>query len=336
MPFRIHRGESVGRAIGRMARDELEDARKTILSKRSATSRVHDVRTAIKRVRALVRCVRPAVGKPARKADRRLRRIARDLAPARDAHTIEATFSGLARDVGRGRAADLAGARKKLASRLRRDAASASTRRLRRIARKLEESRDRIDRWIPDDEGWEAFGEGFVRSYGRARRAMQDTRGNESGDRMHDWRRAAKAYGYQVRALEPIWPKEMQTLRSEIEMLGDLLGREHDLTVLEETLGEERACPADRPDCARLLAKLEGERRRIRREAELLGDRLFAEKAGAMRKRMKRYFESFEREPAGTAARLLAHESPSLEDRSVAPRAAPLKATRRRVRSASR
>ncbi len=313
MAFRFHRGESVRHAIDRMARDELEDARTAILSDRSAARRVHDARTSIKKVRALVRCVRPGVGKPARKANRRLRSIARDLAPARDAHTIAATFSRLARDVGRGRGGDLVRARRKLAKRLRADAASASARRLRRIARRLEESRDRVDRWIPEDAGWAAIGEGFVRSYGRARRAMGRAREKESGARMHAWRRAAKAYGYQVRALEPIWPKEMETLRSEIEMLGDLLGREHDLTVLEETLREERACPADRPNCARLLAKLEGERCGIRRESELLGDRLFAEKPGAMRKRMKRYFESFEREPAGTAARLLAHKSPSIE-----------------------
>jgi CHAD domain-containing protein len=317
--FRLHRGESIRHAIGRMAREELEEARKALLSDRSATRKVHDVRTAIKKVRALARCVRPAVGKRARRADRRLRRIARDLAPARDAHTLATTFSRLARDVGRGRSQDLRRARQKLGKRIRKDAGSASARRLRRIADRLAKSRDRVDRWMPDDEGWKAIGEGFARSYRRARRAMRRARTSvrraarkRSGVRMHAWRRTAKAYGYQARALEPVWPKEMEALRSEIEMLGDLLGREHDLTVLESALREEGACPADRPDCGLLLAKLEGDRRRIRREAAVLGDRLFAEKPGAMRKRMKRYFEAFEEEPVGTAARLLAHASPSI------------------------
>jgi CHAD domain-containing protein len=312
MPFRLHRGESIGHAIGRMARDELEGARKTILSGHSSEDVVHDVRSAIKKVRALVRCVRPAVGKPARKANRRLRSIARDLAPARDAYVVGTTLSELAGNIGSPHGVDIERARRRLAQRMDRDSSKASASRLSRIAERLERNRARVDRWLPGDDGWSAIGDGLVQSYGRARRARRRAREKETGSRMHAWRRAAKTYGHQVHALEPIWPREMETLRSELSLLGDLLGREHDLTVLESTLREERACPADRKGCARLLAKLEGERRRIRREAALLGDRLFAERPSALRKRMKRYFEAFEEEPAGTAERVLAHASPSV------------------------
>jgi hypothetical protein len=100
---------------------------------------------------------------------------------------------------------------------------------------------------------------------------------------------------------------------SELEEVGNLLGREHDLVILEQSLRDERACFADERDCAELLAKLDEERDRIRREADLLGRRLFAERPKSYRERMRRYFEAFEEEPPGMAEQVLAHRSPSID-----------------------
>jgi CHAD domain-containing protein len=315
MSFRIRRGERIPRAVARMARSELEDAHAALTARsRSLATRVHDVRAAIKKVRALVRLVEPVVGSSAAKAEKRLRSIAHTLAPLRDARVALDTFSDLTHEIGRAHSRDLAKAHRKLARGLHaKSDPLASQRKLREIAADLERARRDVKKWKPDDEGWSAIRAGFTRGYRRARRTMRRACTERTNETFHAWRRAVKVHRYHVHALAALWPKEMDASCSELEELGNLLGREHDLVILEQSLRDERACFADERDCAELLAKLDEERDRIRREADLLGRRLFAERPKSYRERMRRYFEAFEEEPPGMAEQVLAHRSPSID-----------------------
>jgi hypothetical protein len=108
-----------------------------------------------------------------------------------------------------------------------------------------------------------------------------------------------------MRALQPLWPRALEAQVAELSELGELLGQEHDLTLLEGKIQEGRACFADERHCARLLAELEQRRQQLREQVRAPGARLFAEKSAAFRMRMHRYWQAFRDEPPGIAEKAL-------------------------------
>jgi CHAD domain-containing protein len=280
-----------------MARAELRDARAVVRAERPPLrDRVHDVRTSIKKVRALTRLVRPAVGRPARRENRRLRKIARAVSGVRDAEVLLTTFDNLAAELGASRSASLRQARGRLAARLRESARPfrGDDRAYRRLASRLRTARRKVKRWtVPAPDGWRAVIPGFVDGYRQARRAMNAAARSGAGEDFHAWRRAAKAHRHHVFALEAICPRRLKPRLEDLDRLGDLLGDEHDLDVLEQTIRGEWTCFPDERDCDRVLRLLDRRRRGLRREARAIGARLFAERPSDFGRRARADFRAF-------------------------------------------
>jgi CHAD domain-containing protein len=300
MAYRIKTGESLRRAVARMPRAELAGAAEVIIDdKRPLDERVHELRTAIKRVRALTRLVRPHVGRPARRADRRLRKIARAVSAVRDAEVLLGTFDRLVADLPAPHGDSLVKARAQLAERLEKQSRPfKGDGEAVRLRRRLRKERRRVKRWTPSNNRWRVVGRGFADGYQRARRSM--VRAYEGGasnaDRdlaFHAWRRAVKAHRHQVHVLEAACPRRLKPRLDDLDRLGDLLGDEHDLTVLEETLRRERNCFTKPADCDRVLASLEDQRRQLRKVARPLGEKLFADRPRDFRRVAKADFRAF-------------------------------------------
>jgi CHAD domain-containing protein len=315
--FRLKRGESLHRAIERMAQGELDDAQEA-LGRHGGTNGaaarahdgVHDARTALKRARALARLVAPETGRSADDAYDELREVGRKLSPVRDAEVLLATFDRLRRSLAERRDPTLSEARHALEALRQERAAGLRAADRRAAAAKLARARREVARWTPERDRWPALGRGLADGYRRCRRRMRAAYADETPEAFHAWRRAVKTHRYQMQALEPLWPAEIEAQRRDLEKLGDLLGEEHDLAVLAETLREERTCFADSDACNHFLAALERRQRELRALARPLGERLFAEKTGAWERRHRAYFRIFRSEQPGVAAEVMA-ESPA-------------------------
>jgi CHAD domain-containing protein len=304
MAYRIRPDEKLPRAIRRMARAELAEARLAVASEQQPLGgRVHEARTALKKVRALTRLVQPAAGRQARRADRSLRKIARRLSGVRDAEVLLHTFDGLLAAAPGGdpaattatasataaRSPSLEAARRRLAQRLERKARPFAGRRgeVRRLDGRLARERRRVGRWLPPVDRFRSVGTGFVDGYRRARHAMEDAYSADTGDAFHRWRRRVKAHRHHVAVLAPLALEEMEPRLEALDRLGQLLGDEHDLTLLEATIRTERSCFADPRDAAQVLVMIEERRRTLRARARILGRRLFAERPSELRRRAK-------------------------------------------------
>jgi CHAD domain-containing protein len=284
-----------------MARAELRDARQSLTrSSSSLAERVHGLRTATKKVRALTRLVRPGVGRPARKANRRLRGIAREVSGVRDAEVLLHTLDGLLGSLDGRPSAALRDARARLAARLREARRPFRTERgLDGIAKELARAQRRVGRWLPPGHhDWRAVSPGLLDGYDRARQAMARAYAGKSGADFHAWRRAVKNHRHQVQALREAWPDNRCDELDELDRLGDLLGDEHDLTVLADTIQAELTSIPNQRACARLLAQLETRRRKLRAEARPLGRHLFAEAPRTWLRRLHPHFRTFRK---GTA-----------------------------------
>jgi CHAD domain-containing protein len=311
MAFAIRRGETMPHAVRRLARRELKSARAGwSRPHQTLNTRAHDVRTATKKVRALVSVIQPAVGRPAKKAERRLQRTAATLGPVRDAKVMLATFDDLVAVSNLERNPAARRVRERLLQSAQHEVKRPRTRKaLARIDDALRRSLRRVDDWVPRSGGWRVLADGLEDGHRRARRAMKRAYLDRSGESFHAWRRALKAHRHQMRALQPLWPRALGAQVAELNELGELLGREHDLTVLEEKIQDERACFADERHCARLLAELERRREQLREQMRAPGARLFAERPAAFRRRMHRYWVAFRDEPPGIAEQALEPKS---------------------------
>jgi CHAD domain-containing protein len=283
--YRIKNGEAVPHAVARMARAELTDAAESISGRATATDRVHDMRTSLKKTRALLRLVKPSVGKPARRENRRLRDVARAVAGFRDADVVLDTFDALAKDVPPSRRRHLERPRRRLAAQLR-----AQRQQLfgdgkdDELRRRLRQRAKRVQRWVPRSGSWRAIGPGLIDEYRRAREAMANA--YDSGDNLafHEWRRAVKAHRHHVQALAPLSPGTMNRRLGALDRLGDLLGDEHDLTILGDALERER-----------LLRVLDRRQAALRAQARPLGARLFAERPSDFGRRVHTELRAFRR-----------------------------------------
>ncbi|MBD3221054.1 CHAD domain-containing protein [bacterium] len=290
MSFRFEPGEPVERGIKRMVREQIDQAIAEIDTQNlSHHERVHQVRKRCKKVRALARLARPALGKPYREINRYYRDTARPLSDIRDAQALVETFDDVDARADRLVADAFAPVRAALVA--RRDAAAARV----DIAGLLAEAREALvagraalDTWHIDDEGFQAIAGGVHRTYRRGRKAMKKARRKPSPERYHEWRKRAKYLWYDLRIMRPLWPEVMPAMEDEADRLADLLGDDHDIHVLTVTVNED-------PELGRVATmeeflQLLGQRSRtLRDEAHRIGRRIYAEKPGDFVERLGRY-----------------------------------------------
>jgi CHAD domain-containing protein len=293
--FEIRKGEFLRRALKRVARAELRRARRMARDgDRPLSDRAHGLRAAVKRARALIRLTRSAGGKRARAAERQLRDSARKLAALRDAHVVVRTFDQLTAELPHPVGPGVAAVRARLVTSLRdRQDAFEVAGRFQAVAERLRSHQDRIDSWLPgrDEDEWTVLGPGIEAGYRRARDAMRRAYARPNGATFHAWRRAVKAHRFQARFVRPVSRKDLAARGKRLVALGQLLGVEHDLTVLRERL----LGAAGQAGSSSLLRLLERRQRELRAQARPLGEALFAERPRDVRRRfrddLRRFYE---------------------------------------------
>jgi CHAD domain-containing protein len=161
-----------------------------------------------------------------------------------------------------------------------------------KLARQLGRARRRVKRWTRAGDGWKAFGPGVARQYQQAHVRMAQAYRAGTGDAFHAWRRSVKSHRHQLHALMDLWPQELKGRVDQLDRLGDLLGEEHDLTVLESVLAATPLDVLDRPAHVQLLKQLDRRRDQRRAQARSLGAPLFREQPGVFKRRLKTAFRA--------------------------------------------
>lgn len=231
---------------------------------------VHAVRRSLKEVRAALRLFRSGMPPAARAhLGPNLRRAAADLATLRDADVALTTYTDLSGpDPDR---ADLAALTRDLqAARADADEAVAAAR------TRLAAVRDTAQgcRWQLDTQVLHA---GLRRTHRRARHLLGTLATPEARPELaHEWRKQVKDTWYQMRLLAPAWPDLFDTLAEEAHLIAELLGREHDLWVLEDRLGAAGQAAAPSGACGALPADRAARRAALRARACAHGARLYA------------------------------------------------------------
>lgn len=211
--------DTVEAGVRRIALDEIDRAITAIDAVDRTTERkVHDVRQQCKKLRALIRLVRPALtGFDV--MDTEFRAIARSLSGARDAKVTIETFDLLTQAGGkRLDDIDIAAIRRRLEIALRRHAGPGD--KLSACRARLVEARAQVKHWTLAEADWAAIAGGLARTYRRARRAMAEAAVETDPHASHVWRKHAKYHWHHVRLLQAIQPRRLRDRAKDADKLG--------------------------------------------------------------------------------------------------------------------
>jgi len=276
MAFRIKRGDSsVRKAVQRIAREQIDKALDEIANEdldRHET--VHQVRKRCKKIRGLLRVVRPQFEKT-------WRDIARSRSGIRDATSIIETFDALMTHFSD--TAEMESFMPARAELLERRARATGEQidlpgRLDAAAERMREGRERVSAWRLHDSGFDAVEDGLEKTYSRGRSAMKDAYQHPDIEHFHEWRKRVKYHWYHIRIMRNIWKTPMKARQDELKDLSDYLGDDHDLAILRETVTQAPDAFGGGETVDALCALIVQRQSELRQRARRLGARVYAEK----------------------------------------------------------
>ena len=227
---------SVAKNVRRIARKRLKYARKRLREKDHLESIVHDVRRSLKELRAILRMVRESVGKKVYKRETNaVRKIAAFLAPVRDAHVKLQSLKKICDHAHLSNSKVCEGLQEHLAAKCRRQVNRFDRNECTDKARaKMTTIVGHIDDW--EIGGWQSIVDGLQSTYRRGRKCFAVASEAGSAPTFHAWRKRVKDLWYELLLLKEMCPQVLDPLIRRLEWLGDLLGEDHDLVVLEEAV----------------------------------------------------------------------------------------------------
>lgn len=297
MAYRISRKKSVQSSVRKIALEQIDKAIAEINDEElDREETVHQVRKRCKKLRGLIRLVRPSFDDYKRE-NTFFRELALDLSYIRDAQVATETFDKLAQgdEAEPHSGTRFANVRKALEERRTRVLTEAVDldKRLAKSLKKLHRVRRRAKHWKIDDIGFAAVEGGLKKTYKRARKALRQARENPTGENFHSWRKRVKYHWYHDRLLRRIWGPMMKVQCDAGDELGELLGDDHDLVVIRQLFLDREEQYGDERDMKQLIDLIDQRNAELRRQARPLGDRLFAEKLSQLVDRYRCYWKTW-------------------------------------------
>jgi CHAD domain-containing protein len=294
MGFCLKPGQPIDEEIRRIADHQFAQAVAALHTVGQAESddALHAARRRVKKVRALIRLVRPALRHGYRSLNRRLRAVNRLLAPVADGC---ATVETLERIAAKYRAALPRQTRADIRALLLRRQAVANEEAslsgaIQTAAALLCKERRGLGRWRLGQSGFHAIGPGLGKSVRSSRRAMTLALARPSVEHYHSWRQRVKDQWFHVRLLQARCANALAVDERRLEALDGCLGEYHDCALLQNALTSDSAL--DRSDAARCLRLVRRHQRELRAKARRLGREIHRESPRRFVKRVKRHWRS--------------------------------------------
>ena len=293
MGFHLERDETVGSGFQRILVEQTARLSEDLASAdKDLEKAIHEVRKRCKRVRAVARLLRPNAKALYRQENAAFRDIARGLSPFRDADVRLEAFDDMVSRTDELK--QFAAFREMLGDR-HRDETKLLEEKLSWTAKEVHAAQERLKEAQISNGTFKLIDPGLRDSYRRGRRAMSKAYDKPEETAFHEWRKRVKDFGYQMQTLRELWPPVLKRLRSELDQLGDLLGKEHDLTLVRNAV-----LKADRgnrkEDLRALLGLLEHRQFELQAAAQTIGRRVYAEKAREFVRRIRVYWETWQAE----------------------------------------
>jgi CHAD domain-containing protein len=288
MGFRLKLREPLPDGLKRVFREQIESALR--LCRHPAKQRgvtVHEVRKHLKKLRAAIRLAVGEVEKNQHaREDRCVREIGRLVSDLRDAQVRLQTLIQLRDEITRASDQTNFGRLEELLSLERESFSAAFDGWQKQAIPKLERVEERLSNWPLAGMSWKQICAAVENIYKRGQRGLAKTIKKPVPENFHAWRKRVKDLWYQLRILQPLNRVVLEEMAHDAEVLGELLGREHDFYFLMARLEKESGDEALRDELVQLHKLIRKRGKRMRRDALELGRRFYAEPSKAFAKRI--------------------------------------------------
>jgi CHAD domain-containing protein len=287
MSYRLKVKEHLVEGLQRVALEQIDLAERELRGNADGSAAVHNARRALKRLRALLRLVRPGLDEIIyRREAQRFAEIGRQLAGARDQHVMQQTLKMLAAKADF--PASLVPAFEALLARGTPAGPAPDPRA--KAAGKLAASRRLFSGGTLEVIDREHVFQGLEVVYRKARRLHRQCHEAEATDEdFHALRKSVQQHWRHMQLLSRAWPEALSARADEAKALSQLLGEDHDLHVIRSfATAHADALPEEGLDA--LARATLGAQSALRQRARLHGDRLFAERARELVARLRTYW----------------------------------------------
>lgn len=285
MSFQLKARESLSDGIRRNVRNQIEKALEHLGAKAAPhqesaqTETIGEVRKCFKRIRAALRVVREALGDERYHEENWcFRDAARPLTQVRDAGILVETVDKLRHQFPKAiPSATFVKIREALIA--NRDEV---THRVLDEGKAFAQVRDvamralaRLPDWTLERDGRTALEAGVKRVYGVGHRALARAEEVSSVANLHEWRKQTKYLGHQLQLVEPALTGVDKGLVGKTHQLSSLLGEDHDLAVLRETLGADPLAYGGHRILKDVFVLIDRQRQDLERQAFALGREIY-------------------------------------------------------------
>src|SRR2546428_6279212 len=288
MGFRLKLREPLPDGLTRVLREQVQSA--LGLCRHPAKQRgvtVHEVRKHLKKLRAAMRLTVGEVGKNRHaREDRCVREIGRLVSDLRDAQVRLQTLIQLCDETAKGSGENHFPRIEELLSLERESFSAAFTGWQEQAIPKLERVGERLSKWPLAGITWKQICGTVGKTCKRGQRGLAKTIRKPVPENFHAWRKRVKDLWYQLRILQPLNRVVLEKIAADAEVLGELLGREHDFYFLLARLEKESGDEALRDELVQLRKLIRKRSRKLHRDGLELGRRFYAEPSKAFAKRI--------------------------------------------------
>lgn len=155
----------------------------------------------------------------------------------------------------------------------------------------LQARSEKILKWEYAADADAVFSSGAKRIYERGKRLFLLTQSGTDDHNMHEWRKQVKYFWYHLVVLTPIWPEMMVLWAKEVQNLSQLLGKHHDMVLLESSIQSLNPEPKDKHIVSNLKASIRLRKKRLEKASLVLGSKIYAEETTSLGKRLKAYWK---------------------------------------------
>ena len=302
MTYRFKLQEPVAQGVRRIGLEQIDIAVAKLGGKDDIPAGIHDARRCLKRLRALLRLIRPGLADAIYGREiERLVGTGKLLSGARDLFVMQQTLAKLENRFGalpNGAGERL---RKVLANgHARSRRASIAARR--QAMQRLDQAKRLFIGKAADGIEFEHVADGLQADYRKARKAFHHAYRDANDEAFHAWRKKVQLHWRHMSLLSRGWPDALSARASEAKELSRLLGEDHDYAVLLAFAGTPGASRLGSGNLATLVDRCRTCQEGLRAQAKPRGDRLFAERAHDLTERVTLYWTSAARLAALTPA----------------------------------
>jgi CHAD domain-containing protein len=304
MSYYLQPGEAIDQGLRRILDEQISRAQHGLRQEGQARDQaVHDARKCFKKARAVLRLVRPEVGKLYKKKNVYFRDLGRELASYREQAALVECYRQL-RQAHPDALSDEAIPAERVYLAIRQATVASSEAAqpdsCQAVAESLDKALAELADWpLPTGRDFDRLAGGVRKTYARGRKAMKHAARNPSAESFHDWRKRVKYHWYHVRLLRNIWPDVMKGRRDSLKTLSDRLGENHDLDDLLAVIAAEDETIGTKKQCNTLRKIIAAEQTRLRSEAFQIGQHLYVEKPDDLVDRWADQWDAWIAETAG-------------------------------------